>query len=341
MQQRFVCIEGHTEGMPVRMVVEGAPPMSGGSVFDWRTRLSAGDDWLRRALMMEPRGHAHMSGTLLYPPVSPQADFSLLFIETSGWLPMCGHATIGSITFAIESGLITPRTEGEVVVDVPAGTLKAYYRRQGNKVTSVRFVNIPSFIWRQDVTVEHPSLGELTFDIAFGGNFYPIVEPQKNFSGCEHYSPQQLLQWGVEMQRLLNESYDVTHPDNPTIAGVRHCMWSGAPLSAQSDARSVVIAGNSLVDRSPCGTGTSARVAQRYLRGLLDVGQPFVHESIIGSQFTGAVHGITRLENGQPAVFPSVEGRAWITGRAEYLVDDSQPYWSGFSLDEFVGTGDK
>jgi 4-hydroxyproline epimerase len=331
----FACIEGHTEGMPVRMVISGGPELQGATMNDRRQYFVENYDWVRRALMLEPRGHSHMSGTIFYPPLSENADFSLLFIETSGCLPMCGHATIGSISFALEAGLVSPKQPGLVVVDVPAGQVTARYEMDGDRVASVRFTNVPSFLLHRDVQIEFAPLGTLTVDIAYGGNFYPIVEMQANYPGCEHYSPEQLLDWGREMQLLVNKAVDVVHPDNPQIRGVKHCMWTGRAIDADSDGRSVVIAGDSLIDRSPCGTGSSARVAQRFARGLLAQGQPYKHESLIGSRFIGRAEEATRLKSGLEAVFPSIEGRAWITGRGEHYVDDAQPYAYGFSLQEF------
>lgn len=335
-RHRFTCLEGHTEGMPVRMVINGGPVLSGANMGVRRQQFMAEFDWIRRALMLEPRGHSHMSGTIFYPPVSAEADFSLIFIETSGCLPMCGHATLGSITFALESGLVTSKQPGKVVVDVPAGQIHATYTRQGQKIISVRFTNVPSFLLHRDVVVSLPALGELKVDIAYGGNFYPIVEVQPNYLGCEHYTPQQLLDWGRQMQSLVNQALDVVHPDDPSLRGVKHCMWTGAPTSPDSDGRSVVIAGDSLIDRSPCGTGSSARVAQRFARGWLKADQSYRHESLIGSHFVGRVEEQLHLGNGLEAIRPSIEGRAWITGRSEYTVDDSEPWWDGFSLEDFA-----
>lgn len=332
----FKCIEGHTEGMPVRMVIDGAPALAGATMNERRRYFIEHYDWIRRSLMLEPRGHSHMSGTILYPPLSANADFSLLFIETSGCLPMCGHASIGSISFALETGLVVPKQSGTVVVDVPAGQLTARYESSGNRITSVRFTNVPSFLLHRDVEIVLPQLGRLSVDIAYGGNFYPIVEVQPNYPGCEHFAPEQLLEWGRAMQSLVNEAVDVVHPDNPDIRGVKHCMWTGRPLSEDADARAVVIAGDSLIDRSPCGTGSSARVAQRFARGLLKKGQVFRHQSLIGSRFIGRVESTTTLASGIDAVLPSIEGRAWITGRADHYVDESQPYAHGFTLQEFV-----
>lgn len=335
-RHRFKCIEGHTEGMPVRMVIDGAPTLPGATMNDRRRYFVTHHDWIRRALMLEPRGHSHMSGTLLYPPLSADADMSMLFIETSGCLPMCGHASIGSISFALEAGLVVPKRPGTVIVDVPAGKLVARYETSGDRIASVRFTNVPSFLLHRDVEIELPPLGRLSVDIAYGGNFYPIVDVQPNFPGCEHFSPEQLLEWGRQMQARVNEAVDVVHPDHPEIRGVRHCMWTGRPLSEDADGRAVVIAGDSLIDRSPCGTGTSARVAQRFARGWLKADDTYRHQSLIGSCFIGRVGSAAKLNSGIDAVLPSIEGRAWITGHAEHEVDDSQPYAHGFALQEFV-----
>jgi 4-hydroxyproline epimerase len=261
---------------------------------------------------------------------------SLLFIETSGCLPMCGHATSGSISFALELGLIVPKQPGLVVVDVPAGQVTARYEMIAGQVKSVRFINVPSFLLYRDLEITVSRLGKLRVDIAYGGNFYPIVDVQENYPGCEHFTPDQLLDMGREVQNLVNAAIDVVHPDNRQIRGIRHCMWTDKPIAVDADGRAVVIAGDVLIDRSPCGTGSSARVAQRYARGLLSEGQAFRHESIICSRFIGRVEGTTKLGSGLDAVFPSIEGRAWITGRGEHYVDDAHPYAQGFSLGEFV-----
>jgi len=341
MKYRFKTIEGHTEGMPVRMVIAGAPELFGSSMSEKRQHFIAEYDWVRRALMLEPRGHAHMSGTLFYPPVSKNADFSLIFAETSGCLPMCGHATIGSITFALEQGLIKPKQEGQITLDVPAGQVTARYQKQGEKVTSVRFTNIPSFLLKKDLQINFKPLGNLTFDIAYGGNFYPIIEAQSNYPGCEYFNPAQLLDYGWQLQQQINQEFFIVHPENPSINGVKHCMWAGKPLQSDSNGRSVVIAGSELIDRSPCGTGTSARVAQRFFKGQLKKAEPFKHESLIGSYFIGKVEETIVLTDGTEAIHPSIEGRAFITGEAIILVDRNQPYWNGFSLSDFAVQEDK
>ncbi|KXU34244.1 hydroxyproline-2-epimerase [Ventosimonas gracilis] len=333
MQHLFKTIEGHTEGMPVRMVIAGAPELYGKTMSERREHFIAEYDWIRRALMLEPRGHAHMSGTLFYPPLTETSDFALIFAETSGCLPMCGHATIGSITFALEQGLIKPKQEGQVTVDVPAGQVTASYQKQGHKIHSVRFTNVPSFLLARGLRMDFKPLGELIFDIAYGGNFYPIIEPQAHYPGCEHFTPAQLLDYGWQLQQQVNHEFSIVHPENPGITGVKHCMWAGKPSDA--DGRSVVIAGSELIDRSPCGTGTSARVAQRFFKGLLKKHEPFKHESLIGSYFIGRVEEVTVLADGTQAVLPSVEGRAFITGENTIWVNKTEPYWNGFSLNDF------
>lgn len=332
----YPCIEGHTEGMPVRMVTSGGPQLIGATMGERRQYFVEHHDDLRRALMLEPRGHAHMSGTIFYPPISDNADFSLLFIETGACLPMCGHATVGSVTFALEQGLVEPKEPGKVVVDVPAGQVSARYDLRDGKVNSVRFSNVPSFLLHRDLEIEVSGLGKLTLDIAYGGNFYPIIEKQANFPGSEHFSPDELLVLGREVQRKVNATLYVAHPDHPQINGVRHCMWTGQPTAADSHGRGVVITGDILIDRSPCGTGTSARLAQRFARGLIGIDEPYRHESVIGSRFIGRVESITRLESGLCAIIPSIEGSAWITGRSEHYVDPLHPFANGFSLQELA-----
>lgn len=333
----FRCIEGHTEGMPVRMVIAGAPELSGASMSERRRQFVAEHDWIRRALMLEPRGHGHMSGTLLYPPLSAEADFSLLFIETSGCLPMCGHATLGSIAFALESGLVEPRTAGEVLVDVPAGQVRARYRMEGGKVGSVRFTNVPSFLLLRDLTVQLPALGELRLDIAYGGNFYPIIEPQPNYPGCEHFSPQQLLEWGAKC------SGESTASSPWSIRRTRASAACGTACGPAAPGGGLRRAQRGDRRRQP---GGPLALRYRYFRtsrptpcaGLLAPGEVFRHESLIGSRFDARVESATELADGTPAVYPNIEGRAFITSHSEHHVDRSHPYWNGFSLEDFSGT---
>jgi len=329
----FECIDGHTCGNPVRLVTDGAPVLNGDTQAARREDFLARFDRIRTGLMFEPRGHGQMSGAFLYPSTRDDCDIAVLFIETSGCLPMCGHGTIGVVTMAIEHDLVTPRTAGELMLDTPAGPVRARYTRNGDKVTSVRITNVPSFLFRRDVPVEHPALGPLTVDIAYGGNFYPIVDSQPNFRDMADYSPAQLIEYGRTLRELIDRDHpDIVHPLHPTIRGVRHVLWTGAPRMAGSDARNAVLYGASAIDRSPCGTGTSARLAQRVARGWQDPARPFVHESIIGSQFVARVEQLTEV-GPHAAIVPSIEGWARVTGYNRIVLDPADdPYAFGFEL---------
>jgi len=317
--------------MPVRLVVEGAPKLDGNTQSERRQHFLREYDWIRKALMLEPRGHDVMSGALLYPPSGDDFDMGLVFIETSGSLPMCGHGTIGSVTFALEHGLIEPLRSGQIRVETPAGLVMAEYHRQGDKVVSVRLTNVPSFLLLKDLTIEFDPLGTLMVDIAYGGNFYPIIEPQQNYTDASDFSVADLCRMGWQLQCQINDSMNVVHPVDGSIRGIKHCMWTGKPAQAGSDGRSVVVAGKSLIDRSPCGTGTSARMAQRVARGRLDIGERYVHESVIGSQFIGCAAGAACV-GGLDAIIPTVEGSAWITGLNTVFVNEGDPFPTGFRV---------
>lgn len=332
MQKTFVCTDAHTCGNPVRLVKEGGPPLNGSSMSEKRQHFINEFDWIRKGLMFEPRGHDMMSGSILYPPHNNENDIAVLFIETSGCLPMCGHGTIGTITIAIEEGLIQPKTPGVVKMEAPAGLVHIEYRQEGNKVKSVKLTNVPSFLHSEALTAECPELGELVVDVSYGGNFYAIVDVQKNFKGLEHYSADKLISWARELRKNINRRYEFIHPENETIKGCSHILWTGAVLDKTSTARNAVFYGDKAIDRSPCGTGTSARMAQWYAKGKLKKGDEFIHESIIGSKFTGRIEEET-LVNGIPAIRPSIEGWAKIYGHNTITIDtDDDPYALGFQV---------
>lgn len=327
----FFCIDGHTCGNPVRVVAGGAPPLAGATMSERRERFRRDHDWIRRALMFEPRGHDLMSGALLYPPLSADADLALIFVETTGCLPMCGHGAIGTVTIALEHGLVAPRTDGVVVLDAPAGRVEARYRREGGRVAAVRLVNVPSFLAQAEVTVDCPGLGPLSVDIAYGGNFYAIVEPQPHYAGLEAFSAAALVAMSPGLREACNRAVDCVHPDDPSIAGVSHVMWTGAPRHASAHGRNAVFYGSGALDRSPCGTGTSARMAQWAAQGRLAPGDEFVHESIVGSLFHCRVERTARV-GGRDAIVPSVEGWARATGLNTIFVDDDDPFAHGFQV---------
>lgn len=289
-------------------------------------------DWIRKGLMFEPRGHDMMSGSILYPPSDPANDVGVLFIETSGCLPMCGHGTIGTVTIAIEEGLVSPKTPGVLRLEVPAGLVIAEYRQEGNKVKSVKITNVKSYLAAEALTVECPDLGLLTVDVAYGGNFYAIVDVQDHFPGLQHYKAEQLIGWAREMRLRMNEQYEFVHPENPTINGLSHILWTGTPLDPTSTARNAVFYGDKAIDRSPCGTGTSARLAQWYTKGWLKPSEEFVHESIIGSKFIGRIQEETSLGSHR-AIVPSIEGWARVFGYNTISIDpDDDPYAYGFQV---------
>ncbi|WP_019986752.1 4-hydroxyproline epimerase [Rudanella lutea] len=328
----FFCIDAHTCGNPVRVVTGGSiPHLVGNSMSEKRQHFLREYDWIRQSLMFEPRGHDMMSGSILYPPIDPANDAGVLFIETSGCLPMCGHGTIGTVTVAIEQGLIVPKTPGVLNLEVPAGLVRAEYVQEGKKVKSVKITNIKSYLAAEKIAVECPDLGELVVDVAYGGNFYAIVDPQPNFPGLEHFNASQLVDWARVMRQRINAEHTFVHPENPTINGLSHVLWTGTPIQESSTARNAVFYGDKAIDRSPCGTGTSARMAQWYAQGRLKPGETFVHESIIGSIFNGRIEAETTLA-GKPAIVPSIEGWAIIHGYNHLILDQNDPYRFGFQV---------
>jgi 4-hydroxyproline epimerase len=328
----FTCIDAHTCGNPVRLIKTGGPVLQGNNMSEKRQHFLKEYDWIRKGLMFEPRGHDMMSGSILYPPHDPQNDVAVLFIETSGCLPMCGHGTIGTITIAIEEGLIKPKIPGSVRMETPAGLVEIKYQYEQSKVKSVKLTNVISFLHSADLIVECPELGELVVDVSYGGNFYAIVDIQKNFKGLEYYAADKLISWARELRKNINEKYSFVHPEDETIKGCSHILWTGAVLDKTSTARNAVFYGDKAIDRSPCGTGTSARMAQWYAKGKLKKGDEFIHESIIGSKFTGRIEEEIFI-NGKPAIRPLIEGWAKIYGYNTISIDkDDDPYALGFQV---------
>lgn len=330
----FVCIDAHTCGNPVRVIKEGGPELIGNSMSEKRQHFLKSYDWIRKGLMFEPRGHDMMSGSILYPPHNPDNDFAILFIETSGCLPMCGHGTIGTITIAIEEGLIVPKTPGKIKMEAPAGLVNIEYQQTGEKVDWVKLTNVKSYLAAEGLSVNCPELGEIVFDVAYGGNFYAIVDPQDNFSGVHDYTANQIIQYSQVVRDRINAKYPnlFVHPENETIRDVTHMLWTGNPIDTSSSGRNAVFYGDKAIDRSPCGTGTSARLAQLHAKGQLKTGEPFIHESFIGSKFIGRVEEETTIA-GQQAIVPSIQGWAKIFGYNTITIDpEDDPYAFGFQV---------
>lgn len=332
-RREFDCIDAHTCGNPVRLVASGGPELEGASMAERRQHFLREYDWIRTSLMFEPRGHAMMSGSILYPTSRDDCDIGVLYIETSGCLPMCGHGTIGTVTIAIENKLVQPRTPGELVLETPAGRVVTRYTEDHGKVRSVRLTNIPSYLHAEVLEVDCPELGGvLTVDVAYGGNFYAIVEPQAIYRDLSELTAAQIIQISPILRKRLNENYDFVHPEDERINALSHLLWTGKPLKPDSRARNAVFYGDGAIDRSPCGTGTSARMAQLAARGELQPGDAFVHESYIGSQFTGRVETQTTV-GPFSAIVPSIEGWARVYGRNRITVDPADdPYWQGFQV---------
>ena len=330
---KFVCIDGHTCGNPVRVVTEGHPNLVGVSMSEKRQDFLENFDWIRKGLMFEPRGHDMMSGSFLFPPHNPENDIAILFIETSGCLPMCGHGTIGTITIAIEEELIQPKVPGKIRMEAPAGVVEIEYHETNGKVEWVKLRNVKSFLAAENLTIDCPELGEITFDVAYGGNYYAIVDPQSNFTGIQDFTASTIIQYSQVLRERINLKYPnaFIHPENDTIRDVTHLLWTGDPFDPTSSGRNAVFYGDKAIDRSPCGTGTSARLAQLFSKGKIKIGESFTHESFIGSKFIGRVEQ-DAIVGDKNAIIPSIQGWAKVYGYNTIYIDDNDPYAHGFQV---------
>ena len=329
----FECIDAHTCGNPVRLVVHGGPELEGATMNEKRLHFLREYDWIRKGLMFEPRGHDMMSGSILYPPHDPENDFAILFIETSGCLPMCGHGTIGSVTIGLERGILKPKRDGLLRMEAPAGLVEVAYKMKEGKVKWVKFNNVKSYLAAESLEAQCPQLGTIRFDVAYGGNFYAIVDPQANFEGVQDYSASELISFSQVLRENINKKYPdkFIHPDNDTIRDVSHILWTGTPKDANSSGRNAVFYGDKAIDRSPCGTGTSARMAQLHAKGLLPEKQDYIHESFIGSKFVGRIEEVSTVGD-KAAIVPSIRGWAHVYGENVIKIDENDPYAFGFQV---------
>jgi 4-hydroxyproline epimerase len=327
----FFCIDAHTCGNPVRVVTGGAPLLPHLPMAERREVFVRDHDWVRRALMFEPRGHDIMSGVILYPSTREDCDIGFLFIEVSGCLPMCGHGTIGAVTTVLEEGLVSSRTAGQLAIEAPAGRVAVEYIQAGSHVEQVKLFNVASYLHASDVHIEIPGMSRLQVDVAYGGNYYVIIEPQKAWNGLEEMSASQILALSPLVRREVEKQLDPVHPLDPRIRGVSHVMWCDRPRDPRAHARNAVFYGDKAIDRSPCGTGSSARMAQLAAKGRLSVGAEFIHESIIGTMFSCRIESETRVGS-YAAINPSVAGWARVIGHNTIFVDDRDPLARGFQL---------
>jgi proline racemase len=327
----YHAVDSHTEGMPTRVIVGGVGALPGATMAQRRERFIAERDDLRTLLMYEPRGHAAMSGAILQPPIRPDADMGVLFIEVSGCLPMCGHNTIGVATVLVETGMV-PLTEPVTVIrlDTPAGLVVAEVAVADGRAGAVTVRNVASYVVALDAAVEVPGFGEIRYDLAFGGNFYAIVELDELKLPFERSAGERLLQAGMSIRDAVNAGGPPVHPQDPAVNGV-HGVYLAAPGSDARHSRHAMVIRPGWFDRSPCGTGTCARMAQLHARGALGLHTDFINESFIGTRFTGRLVGEDRV-GAYPAVVPTITGRAWITGTAQYMLDPDDPFPAGFRL---------
>ncbi|MGO3716907.1 MAG: proline racemase family protein [Glutamicibacter arilaitensis] len=327
----FHAVDSHTEGMPTRVITGGVGTIPGKTMAARRLWFMENSDHIRKLLMNEPRGHAAMSGAILQPPIRDDADYGVLYIEVSGLLPMCGHGTIGVATVLVETGMVEvvePVTE--IRLDTPAGLVIASVQVEDGHATAVTIKNVPSFADRLDASVQVPGLGAVNYDLAFGGNFYAVVDLESIGLPFERERKQELIEAGLAIMAAINEQDEPVHPERDDIRGCHH-VYLKAPGSDAEHSRHAMAIYPGWFDRSPCGTGTSARMAQLHARGELGLETDFLNESFIGSQFTGRLVGTTTVGD-KPAVIPTVTGRAWVTGTAQYFLDPTDPFPEGFIL---------
>ncbi|QKW38041.1 proline racemase family protein [Actinomadura sp. NAK00032] len=324
-------VDSHTEGMPTRVVTGGVPPIPGATMAARRDHAVRHLDGLRRFLVDEPRGHSAMSGAILQPPARPDADWGVVYVEVSGFLPMCGHGTIGVATVLVETGMV-PVTEPETVVrlDTPAGLVEARVAVRDGVAEHVTLRNVASFALRRDAVVAVPGFGDVRYDLAYGGNFYAITDLAPLGLPFDRARKGDILKAGLAVMAAINDADPPVHPADPLIAGCKHVQFL-APGSTARHSRNAMAIHPGWFDRSPCGTGTSARMAQLHARGELPLHTDFVNESFIGTRFTGRLVGTADVA-GVPAVVPEFTGRAWITGTATYLLDPADPFPEGFVL---------
>jgi len=325
-------IDAHTEGEPLRVVIDGFPELSGDTILAKRRFAQENLDHFRTALIWEPRGHADMYGCILTPPVSPEADFGVLFLHNAGYSTMCGHGIIGVATVALETGMLPMTTpETTIRIDTPAGLVTAHARVKDGWVRSVYFHNVPSFVLALDEEIEVPGLGAIRYDMAFGGAFYAYVQAADVGLACTPEHLGSLIEKGMAIKRAIAAHSPPNHPDEPELSFLYGTIFIGPPASSGSHSRNVCVFAEGEVDRSPTGTGVSGRLAIHHARGEISIDQPVVIESIIGSRFIGRVAQTQRI-GPYAAIIPEVEGTAHLTGRHEFLIDPDDELRWGFLL---------
>ncbi len=331
MSRMFSTVDTHTGGNPTRTVISGLPKLYGKTMAEKMLEMKHEHDWIRKLLMFEPRGHDVMSGALLVEPCHPDADVGVIYIETGGYLPMCGHDTIGFCTALVETGMI-PVTEPvtSLKLDTPAGLVEVEIQVSDGRAESVTFLNIPAFLLNS-IEVDVDGIGRVSCDIAYGGNFYAITDADKLGLELVPGKASTIVDVAVRIRKAINQAFDVVHPEAPYIKGLTHVEFYTSPSHPSADVKNTVVVPPGGIDRSPCGTGTSAKLATLYAKGQIGLGEPFVHESIVGSLFTGTVLQETKV-GGLPAVITRISGSAWMMGIHKFFVDERDEFREGFLL---------
>ncbi len=321
-------VDSHTAGEPTRVVTGGIPPVPGETMAEKMTYLENNMDTLRTSLMQEPRGHRDMFGAILTEPVSEGADIGVFFMNAGGYLSMCGHGSIGAVTVALETGMLPVKgKKTDLVLDTPSGLVRASATIEGSRVTDVSIVNVPSFLYRENTEVEVPPFGKLKFDIAFGGNFFAIIPAEALGMKITGQYTEALVSAGLKAREEINKKVAVSHPRKPHINRVD--LVEIYDRHSRLRAANAVIFGAGALDRSPCGTGTSAKLAALYARGEISVGEEFIHESLFGTVMKARVLEETRVGD-YPAIIPEITARAYITGFAQFVTDPEDPLKDGF-----------
>ncbi len=325
-------IDSHTMGEPNRTVIGGLPPIYGNTMAEKKEYLESNLDYIRTAIMHEPRGHNDMFGSIITQATMAEADLGIIFMDAGGYLNMCGHGTIGAATIAVETGMvevIEPITE--IVFEVPAGLVETSVRVKDGRVQDVSMKNVASFLYKRDLEIEVPGIGNVVFDISFGGSFFAIVKDSELGISIEPENSSEILEKAMKLRNIINKEIEVQHPTNPHIKTVDLVEIYGEPKSPGADLQNVVVFGSGQIDRSPCGTGTSAKMATLYAKGKLGIDEDFIYESIIGTRFTGRVLEETEV-GGLKAIIPEITGSAYITGFNKIVIDENDPVKHGFLL---------
>jgi proline racemase len=325
----FTTIDAHTGGEPLRIITSGLPTLKGSTILERRRWMRDNFDDLRRILLWEPRGHADMYGAILTPPVSAEADYGVLFLTNEGYSTMCGHGIIALTTVLLETGMVPMvPPETSITFDAPAGLIRARACIEDDRVASVSFVNVPSFQFVKTLELDL-SVGSIAVDVAFGGAFYALVDAVALGTRVVRERIGELISLGMEVKHAVEAKLDVVHPFEPDLRAIYGTIISDDPITSESDGRNVTIFAESEVDRSACGTGTSAKLANLYAKGQIELGAPFVHESIIDTTMTGRVLSETTVGD-YPAVITEISGRGFITGFHTFVVDPEDPTRQGF-----------